>query len=101
MSLAVWHSMLFVAFMKVASLGADQLSLGTTFPPSSAMVALIFWWSSGHWVEGSGLGSMSESESEPTGVEVEEKIPLSVSVEEKSMLGSFSSGGRMMPSERR
>ena len=82
-------------------MGADQLSLGTTFPPSSAMVAFIFWWSSGHWVEGLGLGSVSEPESEPVGVEVEEKMPLSVSVEEKSMLRSSSSGGRIMPSERR
>ncbi len=93
--------MLLVAFMKVASLGADQLSLGTTLPPSSAMVDLIFWWRSGHCVEGSLSGSVSESESEAVGVEVEEKMPLSVSVEEKSMLGSSSSGGTMMPSERR
>lgn len=65
------------------------------------MVDFIFWWSSGHWVEGSEFGSVSEPESEPVGVEVEEEMPLSVSVEEKSMMGSSSSGGRMMPSERR
>lgn len=101
MSLALWHSMLFVAFMNVASLGADQLSFGTTLPPSSVMVDFIFWWSSGHCAEGSLSGSESESASEAVGVEVEEKMPLSVSVEEKSMLGSSSSGGTMIPSERR
>lgn len=35
------HSMLLVALIQVASLGADQLSLGTTLPPSSSIVLLI------------------------------------------------------------
>ncbi len=93
--------MLLVALIHVASLGADQLSLGTTLPPSLVMVDFIFWWSSGHSVEGSVSGSESESVSEAVGVEVEENIPLSVSVEEKSILELSSSGGRMIPSERR
>ena len=93
--------MLLVALIHVASFGADQLSLGTTLPPSSVMVDFIFWWISGQSVEGSVSGSESESASEAVGVEVEENIPLSVSVKEKSISELSSSGGRMMPSERR
>lgn len=48
MSFGVRHSMLFVALIHVASFGADQLSLGTTFPPNSAMVENIASWISGH-----------------------------------------------------
>lgn len=67
-SLALQYSILFVALIHVASLGADQLSLGTTLPPSSAMVDFNFWWISGHRVEGSVSGSESESESESEAV---------------------------------
>ena len=42
MSLGVRHSMLFVAAIQVASLGADQFSLGITEPLRSAMVDFIF-----------------------------------------------------------
>lgn len=40
MSFGVRHSMLFVAEIQVASLGADQLSFGTMDPSSSAIVRL-------------------------------------------------------------
>lgn len=52
-----------------ASLGEDQFSFGATSPPSSVMVSLIFWCSSGkRWFGGSLDGaeswsSSSESES--------------------------------------
>lgn len=52
-----------------ASLGEDQFSFGATSPPSSLMVSLIFWCSSGkRWFGGSRDGddswsSSSESES--------------------------------------
>lgn len=53
--------MLFVAFIHVASLGADQFNFGHTLPPSSAIVAIIFEWISGQRRDGSG-GSSSEDE---------------------------------------
>lgn len=102
MSLGVRHSMLFVALIHVASLGADQLSLGTTFPPSSAMVANIASWIPGHSREGSESSSSPLSSSdEPVGVELAEKMPLSVSVEVRGSAGEGFSGGRIMPSARR
>lgn len=78
--------MLLVAFIHVASLGADQFSFGHTLPPNSAIVDVIFEWISGQRRDGSG-GSSSEDESlenVEVGVEGEENIPESVSVEEKS-----------------
>lgn len=52
--------MLFLAmFIHVASLGADQLSLGATSPPSSDNVSRTCWWISGNWRDGSG-GSASQ-----------------------------------------
>ena len=64
MSLGVRHSMLLVAAIQVASLGADQFSLGITEPSSSAMVDLIFAWILRHARDGSGGSSSSESEPE-------------------------------------
>ncbi len=62
MSDGVEHSMLFFLIeIHVASLGEDQLSLGATRPPSSAMVSLMRWWISGKAREGSGSGSVSQS----------------------------------------
>lgn len=55
--------MLFVAAIQVASLGADQVSLGITEPLSSAMVDFIFVWMSCQARDGSGGSSSSESES--------------------------------------
>ena len=52
-SFGVRHSMLLVADIHVASFGADQFSLGTTEPPSSAMVLAIAVCMSGHAYEGS------------------------------------------------
>lgn len=101
MSLGVRHSILFVALIHVASFGADQLSLGTTFPPSSAMVEKIASWISGHSSEGSSSSSSEEEEEEPVGVELAEKMPLSVSVEARGSMGVGVSGGRIMPSARR
>lgn len=54
-------------------------------------------------MEGSG-SEVSESESsgsEVLGEDVEKKMALSVSVEDKSMSVEGESGGRIMPSERR
>ena len=87
MSLGVRHSMLFVAAIQVASLGADQFSLGITEPFSSAMVDFILVWMSCQVRDGSG-GSSSSSESEPheSGFE---------------LFGGRSSGGSLMPSARR
>ena len=59
----------------MASLGADQLSFGTTEPPSSAMVALILACNSVHAMEGSdsssAISAVDEAESD--------ELPLSVS----------------------
>lgn len=96
MSFGVRHSMLLVAEIHVASLGADQLSFGTTFPPSSAMIDFTFRWISSQASDGSICSSSSESYAVDD--EADEKIPLSVSVREGS---SLSSEGRTMPSERR
>ena len=95
MSFGVRHSMLLVADIHVASFGADQLSLGTTEPPSSAMVAFTSWWTSSHCNAGSD-SSVSESASE--GVEHDENMPLSVSISERNAVSSV---GRIMPSARR
>ena len=86
MSLGVRHSMLLVAAIQVASLGADQFNLGITEPESSVMVDLIFVWISCQAREGS--GGSSSSESEPEGVESE-------------LFRGQSSGGSLMPSARR
>ena len=86
MSLGVRHSMLFVAAIQVASLGADQFSLGITEPSSSAMVDLIFAWISRQARDGSGGSSSSDSEPE------ESEIVL---------FWGRSSGGSLMPSARR
>lgn len=94
MSLGVRHSMLFVAAIHVASLGADQFSFGVTLPPSSSMVSLIFWWTSRNWIEGSRRASSSSESSSA------ENIPLSVSVRLACWSESLS-GGRTMPSSRR
>ena len=88
--------MLLVAFIQVASLGADQFSLGITEPPSSAMVDRILVWISGHACE----GSESESESSASESSAEENIPLSVSVSRVECERGVS-GGRTMLSERR
>lgn len=86
MSFGVRHSILFVAAIQVASLGADQLSLGITEPLSSAMVDLIFAWMSCQARDGSGGSSSSESESEES---------------ETELFGGRSSGGSLIPSARR
>lgn len=88
MSLGVRHSMLFVAAIQVASLGADQFSLGITEPLRSAMVDFIFVWMSCQAREGSGGGSSSSSDCEP-----HESV--------SELLGGRSSGGSLMPSARR
>lgn len=46
-----------VVEIHVASLGADQLSFGTTLPPSSSIVSWIFSWMSCHGSEGSSSSS--------------------------------------------
>lgn len=92
--------MLFVALIHVASLGADQLSLGSTFPPNSSIVLFTLEWISGQKREGSGVSVSVEEGEDDIVDEEEEKIPLSVSVVENSSL-SLSSGGRRMPSARR
>ena len=77
MSFAERHSMLFVAFIHVASFGADQFSFGSTEPPSSAIAVWIREWISGQRVEGSRAifsASSWELEEEEEG---EEKNPLS------------------------
>ena len=85
--------MSFVAAIQVASLGADQLSLGYTEPPSCAIVDLTWEWISGQKDDGSGSSSWEEaSEAFDDG---REKTPLSV-----SLTGDVSEG-RIMPSERR
>ena len=78
--------MLFVAAIQVASLGADQFSLGITEPLSSAMVDFILAWMPCQSREGSGGSSSSESESEESGSEV---------------FKGRSSGGSLIPSARR
>ena len=70
MSLGVRHSMLFVAAIQVASLGADQFNLGITEPSSSAMVDLIFAWVSRQAREGSDGSSSSDSELEESEFEL-------------------------------
>jgi hypothetical protein len=85
--------MLFVAAIQVASFGALQFSFGATLPPNSSMVRSIASWVSRQLALGSGLSSSSSSL-----LSAPEKMPLSLSDHEGP---SFSSGGRMMPSERR
>ena len=86
MSLGVRHSMLFVAAIQVASLGADQFSLGITEPLSSVMVDFTLAWMSCQAREGSGGSSSSKSEPHDSGSEL--------------VMGR-SSGGNLMPSARR
>lgn len=94
--------MLFVAFIHVASLGADQFNFGQTLPPSSEIVEVIFECMSGQRREGSGGSSSSLcDEKVEEGVDGEEKIPESVSVEERSGSRGVGSGGRRIPSARR
>ena len=62
MSFALVHSVLLVAAIHVASLGADQFSFGWMRPPSSAIVVVIVEWMSDHSSEGSGSSSSSELE---------------------------------------
>ena len=97
MSLGVRHSMLLPALIQVASLGADQLSLGKTEPPSEAIVCPICVWMSGHACDGS---SEESSEEEPGESESEENVSLEEAVS-RGAWGGGVSGGRMMPSERR
>lgn len=52
-SLAEQHSSDFVGLIQAASFGADQFSLGNTFPPSKEMVVVIREWISGKRREGS------------------------------------------------
>ena len=66
------HSILFVAEIQVASLGADQLSFGYTDPPSKVIVEAMAEWMSGHSEEGSWSDEVDEEVEE-----VEENIPLS------------------------
>src|SRR2546421_8322142 len=85
--------MLFVAFIQVASFGADQFSFGATLPPNSLIVSLMVLWISRKSSAGSGSSSSDAKESL-------EKTPLS----ESSMVvlfGRGSSGGMIMPSARR
>lgn len=89
MSFGVRQSMLLVAFIHVASLGADQLSLGTTRPPRSEIVLLTASCTSRHVA----ATSSSSSVSSPA-----KKTPLS---SDHATSCSSSSEGRMMPSARR
>ena len=89
--------MLFVADIHVASFGADQLSLGTTEPPSSAIVLLMAAWTSGHERDGSGVSSPCSSSS--FGPESFEDSQLSESTSRDREAGEDE--GRTMPSERR
>ena len=54
MSEADRHSILLVAEIHVASLGADQLSFGAIRPPMLAIVVVIWAWRSGKVWVGSG-----------------------------------------------
>ena len=96
-SLALRHSILFVAFIHVASLGADQFIFGNTEPPSSCMVEVTWAWSSGHAAEGSEEVS-SESESEAL---EEEEEGGGVRGSGRETGRDRGEGGRIMPSERR
>jgi len=51
----------FVIDIHVASFGADQFNFGATRPPSSVIVAAIFWWRGRKAKEGSGAGVSSQS----------------------------------------
>ena len=96
MSFGVRHSILFVAEIQVASLGADQFNLGITDPPSSVIVDLIFWWISSQEREGSENSSSLSEE-----VEVEEGESSLLSISDKQDSSSWSSEGRIIPSARR
>jgi hypothetical protein len=87
--------MLFELLIHVASFGADQLSFGTTLPPSSSIVDFTDAWMSGHSVEGSS-GSESEEAAASWSSSLLEKIPLSES--DQRVLWGTSSGGSKMPS---
>ena len=52
-SLAERHSREFVGLIQVASFGADQFSLGKTFPPRADIVVVMREWVSGKRREGS------------------------------------------------
>lgn len=77
----------------MASLGADQLSFGTTEPSNSSIVALILSCNSIHATEGSG------SSSGPSVVVEARSEEPSLSVASRNV--RLSSDGRTMPSERR
>ena len=66
MSLGVRHSIVLVAEIHVASLGADQFSFGHMEPPRLAIVLLIWVCRVGQFDEGSG-----DSDSDSESVEVE------------------------------
>ena len=78
MSFGLVHLIVFwCGEIHVASLGDDQFSFGATAPPSSAILSLIAWCSSGNLWFGGSLGgssssssslSESESESSPLGI---------------------------------
>jgi len=87
MSLAVRHSEVLFAVMKVASLGDDQFNFGATLPPSSDIVSLIFWWSSEKRLVGSECPSSSSSSSS--------------SSESDSVVICSSSEGKTIPSSRK
>ena len=79
----------------MASLGADQLSFGTTEPSNSSIVALILSCNAIHATEGSG------SSSGPSFVVEARSEKSSLSVASRYVRLLLSSDGRTMPSERR
>ena len=106
MSLGVVHLMVFWwGEIQVASLGEDQFSLGATAPPSSAILSLMVWWSSGkRWSGGSLGGSSSSSLSESvSSFSILGLAPVGPDCHSSSLSPSSavpSSSARTMPSSR-